>query len=150
LLPYLESILKQEYCYVDSSTATLHYANRVLDYHGVEYIVGDLNEAVNYAKGELFKWLKLASLPDLNWQLNYLNQTKIDITSFKYDYTITENRLTMYFENFTLHPPLNNQTATSFQLKKFFNLTYGMPPPTVQFTLTVEGGSNITHYARAQ
>jgi len=146
LLPYLESILKQEYCYVDSSTATLHYANRVLDYQGVEYIVGDLNKAINYAKDELFEWLKLYLPPNMNWQLNYLNQTKIDITSFKYGYTIAENRLTMYFENFILSPPLDSQTATSFQLKRFFNLTYGMPPPTGQFTLTVEGGSNITHY----
>jgi hypothetical protein len=145
LLPYLENILRQEYCYVDSSTATLHYANRVLDYHGVEYIVGDLNKAVNYAKDELFEWLKLY-MPNLNWQLNYLNQTRIDITSFKYGYTIAENQLTMYFENFILSPPLDSQTATSFQLKRFFNLTYGMPPPPGQFTLTVEGGSNITHY----
>jgi hypothetical protein len=144
LLPYLENILRQHYCYVESSIATLHYANSVLDYHGVEYIVGDLNEAVNYAKDELFEWLRLY-IPDLNWQLNYLNQTRIDITSFKYGYTIAGNQLTMYFENFMLRPPLDSQTATSFQLKRFFNLTYGMPPPT-PFTLTVEGGSNVTHY----
>ncbi|MEM3616996.1 MAG: hypothetical protein QXJ31_03690 [Candidatus Bathyarchaeia archaeon] len=146
LLPHLENILRQEYCHIESSTATLHYANSILDYQGIEYIAGDLNAAVNHAKAELFEWLKIIFLPNWNWQLDYLNQTTIDITSFKYGYDIAGNQLIMHFENFVLRPPVDIQTATSFQLKRFFNLTYGMPPPPIQFTLTIEGGSNVTHY----
>ncbi|MEM3774053.1 MAG: hypothetical protein QXX92_03460 [Candidatus Bathyarchaeia archaeon] len=146
LLPRLENILRQEYCHIESSTATFHYANSILNYQGVEYIAGDLNAAVNHAKAELFEWLKIIFLPNWNWQLDYLNQTTIDITSFKYGYDIAGNQLIMHFENLVLRPPVDIQTATSFQLKRFFNLTYGMPPPPIQFTLTIEGGSNVTHY----
>ncbi|MEM4712936.1 MAG: hypothetical protein QXQ61_00125 [Candidatus Bathyarchaeia archaeon] len=144
-LPYLKNILQQDYCYVESSSATMHYANRVFNYQGVEYIVGDLNAMINYAKSEIFEFIKLIFVPVWSWQFDYLNQTKIDITSLKYGYDLAGNQLTMYFENLVLRPPLDNKTATSFQLKRFFNLTYGAPPAT-GITLTVEGGSNVTHY----
>jgi hypothetical protein len=145
LQPYLENILRQDFCYVQSSTATMHYENRVFNSYGVEYIAGDVNAAANYAKSQLFDGLR-SWIPWV-WQLDYLNQTTIDITSFKYSYDVSGNQVTIHFENFILRPPLDNQTATSFQLKRFFNLTYNVPPPTTgPFSLTVEGGSNITHY----
>lgn len=144
-LPYLKNILQQEYCYVESSTATMHYANRDFNYQGVEYIAGDLNAMMDYAKSEIIKFVEFMVAPVEIWQLNYLNQTKIDITSLKYSYDLTGNQLTIYFENLVLYPPLDNKTATIFQLKRFFNLTYGTPPAT-GITLTVEGGSNITHH----
>jgi len=148
MIPYLENIMRQEYCYAESSSATLHYENSVFNYKGIEYIAGDLNAAANYAKKELLEWLRLRFLRGWNWQLNYINQTTINVTSLKYEYNIAGNQLTIHFENLVLHPPVDIQTATSFQLKRFFNLTYGVPPPSppTQFTLTVEGGSNLTHY----
>lgn len=144
LQPYLENILRQDYCHLQSSMATLHYENGVMESSGTDYIAGDVNAAVNYAKDELLDWLR--NWVPFNWQLNYLDQTKLEITSFKFSYTTSSGYGVARFENLVLRPPVDSQTATSFKLKRFFNMTYDIGVPPCPFALTVEGGSNITHY----
>jgi len=88
--------------------------------------------------------------PPLPWQLLFLNETEIDISSLKLSFSVKETSVTGNLEGLAVLPPIDTINATSFKLERFFNLTTGLEPyePPKQgekLKVIIEGGSNTTH-----
>jgi hypothetical protein len=143
---FIESVLNTTYCTVD-------WAQISLDYHDglatltADATIHDFNAELNYVKGLL---LKFNAPQPVTPQLHALNETQVDLTSFRMTLNLTETAMELDMRGFAVLPPVDWLNATTFTLESFFNITASEtePPSTGErLQVTVKGGSNATHTA---
>ena len=149
MVTFIEYVLNTTYCSVESAEFSLSYEDFTAVLTATVVIDGDFNAEINYIKS-LF--LTYGDLPQpLTSQLQTLNETQIDLTNFRISLNLTETTVEADVSGFAVLPPLDNKTATSFQLNRFFNITASEDESPIEgerLKVTVEGGSNVTHTVR--
>jgi signal peptidase I len=153
--PLIESLTEIIYASINSAQLSLSYGNGIASFNATVTIEGDLNAEVNHLKTVLIQLVTLQAGYDIvavPWQLDYINQTKVDITNLKMSTKMNETSFKVGIEGLKLQPPLDVINATHFQLKRFFNLTAPQyswqtefPGENQRLKIRVEGGSNATH-----
>lgn len=148
--PYIELLLNTTYCSLESYSEKILYHDGIVDIESTYTIEGDFNAEINHVKEVAMNLLTMISgVPQLSWQIVFLNQTAIDITAFQVDYDLGNTSLTFNFSGLTLTPPIDpaDSNPAQFKLERFFNLTADslFPSSEEQLRITVEGASNVTH-----
>lgn len=154
---FVESLLNTTYASVDSANVSFMYENGKADFEATVAIEGDINAEVNYVK-DLFFQLLGAQLRYDNvtapwpWQLDFINQTKVDISNFEISAELGETSIEGKIKGLTFTPPTDALNTTHFKLERLFNLTAPQYPWQQEFPgqyqglkITIEGGSNATH-----
>jgi len=148
MVTFIEYVLNTTYCSVESAEFSLSYEDFTAVLTATVVIDGDFNAEINYIKSMFLTYGVPQPLPS---QLQTLNETQIDLTNFRISLNLTETTVEADVSGFAVLPPLDNKTATSFQLKRFFNITASEDEPPGEgerLKVTVEGGSNATHTVR--
>jgi len=145
MVTFIEYVLNTTYCSIESAEFSLSYEDFTAVLTATVVIDGDFNAEINYIKSTFLTYGVPQPLPS---QLQTLNETQIDLTNFRIILNLTETTVEADVSGFAVLPPLDNKTATSFQLKRFFNITASEDEPPGEgekLKVTVEGGSNATH-----
>ncbi len=146
LVSFIESILDNPYCTVDSAQASLDYENGQATLNATATIQDNFNAEINYIKS---MFLIYGDVPQpLTSQLQTLNETQLDLTDFRISLNLTETSQEADVSGFAVLPPLDWINATSFKLERFFNITANEDEPPGEgerLKVTVKGSSNATH-----
>ncbi|NWF87398.1 hypothetical protein HXY32_06295 [Candidatus Bathyarchaeota archaeon] len=149
LQPYLKSMINTTYCQVKSFKETITYANGQMNYLGNYSLEGDLNAEVNHLADRYVEMMNASSPYMQQWVVNILKETDVtDISNLRLSFNISEYSAFWNFENVKIAPPIDSINATSFRLKRLFNVTsspYEFPMHGQKQKLIVQGGSNGTH-----
>jgi len=146
-----ESLQKVRLCNVTSYNQSFTYRNSVGNFRMEYTLEGDVNTQINFVKSLIVTFMNLTSPEQITWKELFLNQTLIDIVNLQMNFNVGNTSATGELTGITLSPPIDPVNATCFKLQRFFNLTsvkYGDEPPTAgqHLRVTVQGGSNMTHY----
>jgi len=155
---FVESLLNTTYASVNSANVSFIYESGKADFEATVAVDGDLSAEVNYMKDLYFQLMGAqyrrynVTVPE---QLDFINQTKVDVNNFKIGAKLGETSLEGKIEGLTLTPPTDVLNATHFKLENLFNLTapqyswqQEFPGQDQKLTVTIEGGSNGTHSVR--
>jgi hypothetical protein len=141
----LEPLFTTRLAEITTLQASITYANgeaRILVDLTLE---GDINAEMNYVKNEIIQFLSQTT--PLPWQVQYLNDTTIDVTGIECTVTMDDLSTEIEVVDLAVQPPLDLINATAFKLDRFFNLTgdEAFPVQGARLGVTVIGGSNTTH-----
>jgi len=145
MVTVIEYVLNATYCSVESAEFSLSYEDFTAVLNATVVIDGDFNAEINYIKSMLLTYVGEPLLP---WQLEFINQTEIDLSNFRISLSLNDTAIEVDFSGFAVLPPIYSINATSFKLEKFFNLTASEDEPPKEgetLKVMVEGGSNGTH-----
>lgn len=146
---FIEYFLNTTYCSVESAEFSSSYEDFTAILNATIIIDGDFNAEINYIKS-LFLTYGDVPQPSTS-QLQTLNETQIDINNCRISLTLNDTTIEVDFSGFAVRPPMDVINATSFQLRRFFNITageYEPPGEGERLKVTVEGASNGTHTIR--
>jgi hypothetical protein len=149
---FVELCTNTTYCTLDSLNTTCNYANGVIDFDTKWLLDGDFTAELNRIKSCYMQYLNLTSPWMINWQLQMLNATEIDLSNFKAE--IRQGKImqgeywtTVQFEGVKLLHVKDEIDPIRFKLHRLFNLTnssYESPREFEKLKLTIIGGSNAT------
>jgi hypothetical protein len=145
---FVESCTNTTYCTLESLNTTCNYVNGVIDFDAKWLLKGDFKAEINRIKSCFVEYLNLTSPYMINWQLQMLNATEIDISNFKADIRLGEDWMTLTFEGLKIHPPKDEIDSVRFKLYRLFNMTsspYESPREFEKLEITIIGGANATH-----
>jgi len=139
----IESLLNTTFNYAESGEFSLSYAEGTGEITGTVTIANDLSAGIDYMKSILFEYVP----PSESWQMQFINETEIDISNLTIRFGASETSVTTSFEGLSVLPPIDSVNATSFKLERFFNLSEGFSfsDEEQKLGVTVIGGSNSTH-----
>jgi len=153
MVTVIEYVLNTTYCSVGSAEFSLSYEDFTAVLNATVVIDGDFDAEINYIKG---MWLTYGGETLSPWQLEFINQTEIDLSNFRISLSLNETAIEVDFSGFAVLPPIYSINAfavlppiysinaTSFKLEKFFNLTASEDEPPKEgeiLKVTVEGGN---------
>jgi signal peptidase I len=152
---FVESLLNTTYATMDTADISFTYGNGKVDFDATASINGDLSQEANYIKDLYFQLLGAQYSHyrmQVPWQMDFINQTTIDMDKFKISAKLGETTFEGKLEGLVLTPPREVLNATDFKLERLFNLTapqyswqQEFPEEDQQLQITIEGGSNSTH-----
>jgi hypothetical protein len=145
---FVESCTNTTYCTLESLNTTCNYVNGVIDFDAKWLLKGDFKAEINRVKSCFVEYLNLTSPYMINWQIQMINATEIDISNFKADIRLGEDWMTLTFEGLKIHPPKDEIDSVRFKLYRLFNMTsspYESPREFEKLEITIIGGANATH-----
>jgi hypothetical protein len=145
---FVESCTNTTYCTLESLNTTCNYVNGVIDFDAKWLLKGDFKAEINRVKSCFVEYLNLTSPYMINWQIQMLNATEIDISNFKADIRLGEDWMTLTFEGLKIHPPKDEIDSVRFRLYRLLNMTsspYESPREFEKLEITIIGGANATH-----
>jgi hypothetical protein len=143
----VESCTNTTYCTLDSLNVTCSYVNGVTDFDAKWLLKGNLTAQISHIKSCYLQYLNLTSPWMLNWQMQILNATEIDISNLKADVRMGMDWMTSTFDGITLRSVKDDIDSVRFKLYRLFNVTssgYEPPQEFEKLKLTIIGGSNAT------
>jgi hypothetical protein len=141
------------YCTLESLNTTCNYANGVVDFDAKWLLDGNFTKELNRIKSCYIQYLNLTSPWMINWQMEMLNATEIDLSNFKAEIRQSEIMLDEYwitfqFEGVKLRLVKDEIDPIRFQLYRLFNLTsnpYESPREFEKLKITIIGASDSDH-----
>jgi hypothetical protein len=144
----VESCTNTTYCTLDSLNVTCNYVNGVIDFDAKWLLEGDLTAQISHIKSCYLQYLNLTSPWMINWQMQMLNATEIDVGNLKTEVRMSKDWMTLTFEGIKLRSVKDEIDSVRFKLYRLFNVTsggYESPQEFEKLKLTIIGGSNATH-----
>jgi hypothetical protein len=144
----VESCTNTTYCTLDSLNVTCNYTNGIIGFDAKWLLEGDLTAEISHIKSCYVQYLNLTSPWLINWQMEMLNATEVDISNFKADVRMGADWMTLTFDGLKLSSVKDEIDSVRFKLYRLFNITssdYESPQEFDKLKLTIIGGSNATH-----
>jgi hypothetical protein len=152
--PFVQSMLNTTFISMNSlqslnETVSYNDGTAILDYAAA--FTGDLNGEVDYLKNAFINMTEQTLGGQIAFpeeMLPVLKETTFDISNMKLSFDIQNSSIMWNLENVRVTPPTDPINATSFKLRRFFDLAYSSNEPPFQnqqLKLIVQGGSNATH-----
>jgi hypothetical protein len=145
---FVESCTNTTYCMLESLNTTCNYVNGVINFDAKWLLKGDFKAEINRIKSCFVEYLNLTSPYMINWQIQMINATEIDISNFKADIRLGEDWMTLTFEGLKIHPLKDEIDSVRFKLYRLFNMTsspYESPREFEKLEITITGEANATH-----
>jgi hypothetical protein len=145
---FVESCTNTTYCTLESLNTTCNYVNGVINFDAKWLLKGDFKAEINRIKSCFVEYLNLTSPYMINWQIQMINATEIDISNFKADIRLGEDWMTLTFEGLKIHPLKDEIDSVRFKLYRLFNMTsspYESPREFEKLEITIIGEANATH-----
>jgi len=147
MIPYIQSMYNLTFCSVKSFSGTISYSSGQLRSSSNYIFEGDLNAEINHVKNAYVDMVNaMAALP--SEMMSIMKESDLDISDLQVSVEVRNDTVLWSFDNAKVTPPTDPINATTFKLRRFFNLTssqFEPPSQNERLELTVQGGSNGTH-----